>query len=69
MLIAAIALKPRLGWPILLAAAGAAWTVLPLVDIAVRGAATPILAGGDVTMMAAGVLFAVAAWRGARKHA
>lgn len=68
MLIAAIALKPRLGWPILLAAAGAAWTVLPLVDIAVRGAANPILAGGDVTMMAAGLLFAVAAWHGARKH-
>lgn len=69
MLIAAIALKPRLGWPILLAAGSAAWTMLPLVDIAVRGAATPVLAGGDVTMMAAGVLFAVAAWRAARKHA
>lgn len=61
-----IALGPRFGWPILLALAGAAWTVLPLADVSIRGADTAVLIGGDIVMVSAGLGLLVAAWRSAR---
>jgi uncharacterized iron-regulated membrane protein len=67
MLLVAFALKPRLGWPILLAAAGVAWAALPLADITVRGAATPVLADGDATMMVVGLAFLAAARHATRR--
>jgi hypothetical protein len=67
MLLAAFALRPRLGWPLLTALAGAAWLALPLVDIAVRGAPDAVLLGGDLTMIAAGLFFLAAARRIVRK--
>lgn len=65
-LVAALLLKPRWSWPVLLTVAGAAWTSLPLVDLAVRGAPAAVLRDGDMVMIAAGLFFLIAAWRSAR---
>ena len=61
ILLAAFALRPRLGWPTLLGFAGVAWTALPLYDVAVRGADTMILRAGDATMFSTGLFLLIAA--------
>lgn len=66
-LVAAFALKPKFGWPVLLALAGLAWAGLAMADIAVRGADNAVLAGGDITMLVAGLVFLTAAWHAARR--
>jgi hypothetical protein len=68
VLVAAFALKPRFGWPALLALAGAAWTALPLVDAVVHGAGTAVLVGADITMAVAGLSLLAAAWHAARRR-
>lgn len=68
-LVLAFALPRRVAWPALLAVAGFAWTVLPLADIATRGAGTMVLRVGDLTMVVAGVAFFAASWWARRRVA
>lgn len=67
-LLAGFVLAPKRGWPLLFALAGAAWLLLPVVDLTTRGAASGVLRRGDALMAVAGVVFLIFAWRSARRQ-